>query len=889
MGQTIKISKGILELKGSSLNYSLTGSNNIVGPEIEVNIPPIWEGANNSSTSEFLSPQLNTNLPSYRPSISEITIGPGKYGSKEKDVGHYFRQRPYNNRIFVSASDSNTGAQITLSLVSQSIVSGSGGTYNTQEIGLNDINVIFPDNATPGNTASFFIETSSNFEIHEDITYDYVIKATDQHGRITVLDQPDGNFTFINHNDEYFLSNQLNISNTKESPFIITQSLVNGVSISSSTSPIDNINNMEFDLGDEDSPDFSLIPTIYIKDRDRSNSTTLDISNIKLYGDLSNSELFYNANLASYVTKVSSLSNLLQFSSSNLVANNETASARYFQLDLDPDLLPSKLSAKNSPYKLEISASDGSSTSDNPNMSSSIILNVNNLDPVWSPHDALIQTTQKGIGSALKELEDYNNSPDIFGSASDPGGDNVTLSFSLNPDTLGSTLVGDDFISSSINDSTPTASYYLRTSSQFPEYPSEPMDNNANIIFEITATDEVSPSPGTALITHTIRVDAPPQFSTNTFTVTKDESLAGDINTSYPNSSDPNNGGIGGSCDLDTGSGFTITSNDNRVQDSWFKFTGNNATGGNAATFTIETSSLFQRVDADITANLTVTATDDRSQEDTLNVTIQITNEDTIEEVVPQPSELAFLVAPGITGSTSYLGNPVVIASTSPQSNVYNNFINPVPPGYPSLKQLFTTDNPAKINNNTINGFNIKSFGTVGDVDKSPQFNSDTMLNQAGTIILWWKINGGNPGAQRYWFGTDGQLEIRGPSTTNDTLTFDWGGSSAGTITNYFDNSFNNVSTNDFHQLAITWEGTDSGDRWDAYVNKTHAINNDSIAGVDYDSNIVKAGYIGYSPSSGNSSLAGDIDLAMMAYYQTNLSTSEITDFYHAFSGSFNH
>lgn len=887
MGQTIKVSNGILELKGSKLNYHLSSSNNIVGPEVEVNIPPVWEGAN-ATDADFLPAQLNTNLPSYTP----VTPGvlDGVYESEEKNVGNDFRLKPYGSRVFMSASDSNTGAQITLSLVSEIIVSGGiEGSYNTQEISLNDINVIFPDNATPGNTASYFIETSSNFEIHEDIQYSYVIKATDQHGRITVLDNPSCDDDAINHNDEYLLYNKIQIDNTPESPFIITQS--DTVSISSSTTPNNNISEMEFNLGNEDSPNYNLIPAIYIKDRDRKPTfNSLIITDIKTNGDGFIPGLLYDLNLPSYVTKVSSsggqdLSSLLVFSSSNEVANNETASARYFQLDLDPNLLPSKLSAKNSPYKLEISASDGSTTK----TSSSIILNVNNLDPVWSPHDSLIQTSQKEIGSKLKELENYINSPYVFGSASDPGGDNVTLSFSLNPDTLGSTLVGDDFEYNAINNSTPTASYYLRTSSQFPEYPSNPMGDNANITFEITATDEVSSSPGTALITHTIRVDAPPQFSTNTFTVTKNESLAGDIDTSYPNSTDPDGGGIGGSCNLDTGSGFTITSNDSRVQSNWFSFTGNDAINGAAATFSIVTSSLFQRVDADITASLIVTASDDRFQEDHLTVDLRITNEDTIEEIVPQHNELAFLVAPGITGSTLYLGNPVVIASTAPQSNVYNNFISPLPSGYPSSKQLFTTDIPAKINNNTINGFNIKSFGNIADIDKSPQFTSGTMLNQAGTIILWWKINGGNPGSQKYWFGTDGQLEIRGPSTTNDTLTFDWGGGTAGTITNYFDNSFNGVSTNDFHQLAITWEGTDSGDRWDAYVNKTHAINNDTIAGVDYDSNIVKAGYIGYSPSQSPNSTAGDIDLAMMAYYQTNLSTSEITDFYHAFSGSFNH
>lgn len=883
MGQTIKISNGILELKGSKLNYHLSSSNNIVGPEVEVNIPPVWEGAN-ATDADFVPAQLNTNLPSYTP----VTLGinDGVYSSEEKNVGNDFRLKPYGSRVFMSASDSNTGAQITLSLVSESIVSGGIGigSYNTQEISLNDINVIFPDNATPGNTASYFIETSSNFEIHEDISYFCVIKATDQYGRITVLDNPSCDDDDINHNDEYLLYNNIQIANTPESPFIITQS--DTVSISSSTTPNNNISEMEFNLGNEDSPDYNLIPTIYIKDRDREpSSNVMVISSIKSNGDTVVSNLLYGGGFSSYVTKVSSLSNLLVFSSSNEVANNETASARYFQLDLDPDLLPFKLSAKNSPYKLEISASDGLTTK----TSSSIILNVNNLDPVWSLHDAFIQTSQKEIGSKLKELENYISSPDVFGSASDPGGDNVTLSFSLVPDTLGSTLVGDDFEYNAINNSTPTASYYLRTSSQFPEYPSNPMGDNANITFEITATDEVSPSPGTALITHTIRVDAPPQFSTNTFIVTKNESLAGDIDTSYPNSTDPDGGGIGGSCNLDTGSGFTITSDDSRAQASWFKFTGNNATNGAAATFNIVTSSLFQRVDADITASLIVTASDDRFQEDHLTVDLRITNEDNIEEVVPQHSELAFLVAPGITGSTSYLGNPVVIASTAPQSSVYNNFISPLPSGYPLNKQLFTTDVPAKINNNTINGFNIKSFGSVADIDKSPQFSSGTMLNQVGTIILWWKINGGNPTSQKYWFGTDNQLEIRGGSNVNDNLIFDWGGGTAGTITNYFDNSFNGVSTNDFHQLAITWEGTDSGDRWDAYVNKTHAINNDSIAGTAYDSNIVKSGYIGYSPSQGTNETAGNIDLAMMAYYQTNLSTSEITDFYHAFSGSFNH
>jgi hypothetical protein len=775
---TVKIFGGSLNQYGNRLNLGLTGSESFINNSAEVEMPPVWENKHNpdnvisynySFPPSFLEADSTNKI--YHPGVSPLFSANGIITTTNENIGHDFRLAA---NAFVSCSDGNTNETITLTLRSSSLLSGSN---NIQEITPSDISVIFPNNSEGASNqpvAKFFIQTSSNFEIFEDHEFRFVVRAEDSTNRRAVQNHLAASSNQPPVDVEY----KINIKNLGTAPFIITQSA--DVSISSSISTEDHISEMAFHLGNEGSPDFSLIKDIYIKDRDRTgeyNAGSYDINIIKLYGELPApaNEAYFNAGLGGYIVNTGSLPNVFQISSSDLNVSVTDKDRRYFKLRFNEDLLPNKLTAANSPYVFSVSASDAPNFSQGIAAKSSsceITLTVDNLNPVWTQNQGGIFTTsQQEIG--------YRLSTQHYASASDPGGDNVELTFTLDPDTLGSTLVGDDFEFFSVNDNTPTASFYLRTSSQFPSYPSNPMSANALTELIVTATDDVTlaannQSPGTANRTFQVKIDAPPAFNTNTLNITKTEDEAGLISNSdetYPNAADPYEGFIGGTCNLDTGSGFTITSDDSRVQASWFAFTGNDATAGNLATFNIVTSSLFRRVDADVTASLIVTASDARNQEATCSINIHITNEDDYPDIFPSFSNLQFLIAPGIDGETT-LGNTVNFSSVNAfESTPYG--INR------TVKSIVNVDKVIRFNathTDTINtftsangttGLNIEAITTDGKRSQTPEYEAGALSSGPGTIIWWWKTQPNRRYTTISSISTSDVTQQPGGSTTN--------------------------------------------------------------------------------------------------------------------------
>lgn len=875
---TIKAIGGTLSQFGRKLAIGITGSSAIVNPTAEVNVPPIWEEANNTTgnVGNFQTSVFDGDFLIYRP----YRIGTnGTYTVNEADVGNTFK---LSERTFLSASDRNTGAELTLTLVSQSIISGSGGTYNTQEINLSDINVVFPDNATPGSTASFFIETSSNFEIHEDIVYEFEIQVKDQHGYISRVNKPSNS----NHNSQHNLYSRLEITNTKESPFIITQS--DSVSISSSTTPNNNISEMEFSLGNESSPDFTLIPTIYIKDRDR-----MDITDIKTNGDGIIPLTLYNLNFDSYVTTHSIGGDSLIFSSSNLVTNNETASARYFQLDLDPDQLPNKLSAKNSPYKLTISASDGTSTK----TSSSITLNITNENPTWSS----IQT------SATSSIQNINNDTkkratlQAYASASDPGGDNITLSeptaMQINDGNKG--FSANYFEIQKINEGTPTASYHIVTSSNFPSSFNDGEIKGNDIAFAtVRASDECSPAGTTAAAGDNIGLlylDAPPSWSATTQTIATNENGIGSTLaiTNYKTVFDDTTH-IGttnaGDVTLDTGSGFTITCNDPRLLDSHFIFTPTNAVNGNNATFKVSTSSLYDRIDANATARLIVTASDNLNQTAHHTFQINITNIDEFVDVLGSDllDELRSFIAPRVDGSTTQLGNTVAdIESTVNGSRVNNISGSQGNNAYLSQSANFSFATVTSANGSTGLDFDtIRASVSAGTVVHYPLDILKT--SGPGSLIMWLKTDArSNSGTENDTiFGhnntTDGEFNLSSAGISSTDAALQLGGTDSITLSRYFDTG-TTFSGRDYHQLAITWNNTVGGSTYNLYYN--NGLIGSTTVFDTLTNGFRRAAFIGGLGRFNLDTLSQThrVDLSLFMSFNKQLTLSNITTVYGAF------
>ena len=883
---TIKAIGGTLSQFGKKLALGITSSEaNVLGPQVEVNVPPIWEEANNTTgnVGNFNSSPFEGDFLVYRP----YRIGTnGTYLINEADIGDTFR---LSERTFISASDRNTGAELTLTLISQSIVSGAVGNYNTQEITLDDINVIFPDNATPGNTASFYIETSSNFEVHEDISYEFEIQVKDQHGYISRVNKSSDS----NHNSQHNLFNRIEITNTKESPFIITQS--NSVSISSSTTPSDNIGEIEFSLGNESSPDFTLIPTIYIKDKDRTdlNTSVTDIYNIKTNGDGGSSQILYDNAFPSYITATSTGGDNLIFSSSHLVANNETASARYFQLDLDPDQLPSKLSAKNSPYILEISASDGVTTK----TSSSITLNITNEDPVWSSVTTSATASTENRPSFFADA--YR--PLIistYASASDPGGDNITLfeNISIQVQEGNKGFLPSYFEINKINENTPTASFHIIPSDNFPTtFDVGEITGNDLVIGTMRASDECSPA-GTAEVNAVLYLDAPPSWSAESFTVAGNENSIGNTlsSTTYKTVFDDTNliGTVNaGDVTLDTGSGFQITCNDSRLLDSHFIFTGTNATNGGNATFSIETSSLYDRIDANAATQIIVTASDNRGQTAFHTFQFNISNIDDLVDVLGSDlfEDLRTFYSVKIDGVTTELGNTLSINSPISSSNtgllMVSGNLSPTVDIFQPSNILTSSLSSA----NGTSGLNFSVLNTQTITTRIPGWGRNTLnfSSSGGSLVMWLKTGArSSAGTEIDTIFGQPNFNFSSEGISGAGAALNMGSLQPITIGKYF-TAGTSLSGRDFHQIAITWEGTSIGDTFNLYYNQTYigsqTVSNSSVP------NAVKGGsYLGALGRAGidTPTQIQPMTLSIFASFDKELSSAEISTIFNAFSGS---
>ena len=884
---TIKAIGGTLTHFGKKLALGITSSAaNVSGPQVEVNVPPVWEGTDQDGSFNI------TTFPGdflvYKQEMSPSVDG--VLSTTEQNIGYDFR---LDARAFISASDRNTGAQLTLTLISQSIQSGSDGTYNTQEIDLNDINVIFPDNATPGSTASLFIQTSSNFKINEDIKYTFEVQVKDQQGQISRVNNPSNS----NHNSQHNAFFQLNISNTSESPFIITQS--NDVSISSSTTINDHIGAMEFSLGNESSPDFSLIPTIFIKDRDRkANAESLVIRDIKNFGDGASSLVLYNGGLSSYVTSSSTGGSNLIFSSSNLVENHISASARYFHLDLDPDRLPIKLSAKNSPYKLTISASDGTSTK----TSSSITLNITNENPTFSA----ITTSAT---ASIQDINDDTKRPvttKTYASASDPGDDNITLSqLSIEVDSGdGSTgtkgLNSNFFTTEFVNHNSITSSFRIVTSSNFPlNFNTTASKGNEIVRAIVRASDECSPAGTTEALgdtTGSLFIDAPPSWSAVAQTIASNENSVGSIlssNTYKTVFDDTTHIGTtnAGDVTLDTGSGFIINCTDPRLLGSHFIFTPTNAVNGNNATFSITTSSLYDRIDANASARLIITASDNRSQTAYHTFQVNITNIDEFIDVLGSDllDELRAFFSVRVDGVTTQLANTVADIS-SPISAGSLSIVS----GSQTNATISQSANYVPTTITSANGSTVDfdTIGTSTTATRIPGWSLDTLRTGAtggGTMLMWLKTGArsslgvendtifGHDNAEGIFnFGSDGA------SSTDARLNV---GGNTINVSRYFDTS-QTYSGRDFHQIAVSWNRTNAGGTFKLYHNTTEIGETTTLA--DVTNGLRRGSFIGALGRTGldTPSQEQTVNFSIFASFNKQLSSGEIRTVFNAFSGS---
>jgi hypothetical protein len=902
MDNTFTLKGGRFTQYGSKTNLHITGSSNIVSAETEVNVSPQWQIGAPSKEDGFIAP-------------NEDVLGtyPDPYGFNETPLYTKFKVTGNEDNIgsrltssnFTppSASDKNSSDIVTISYVDVdgtdfyggSILTASLDYGNPLEITTSSFNLIINN----GNPATFRIETASGFgPIHQDAKLSWWLKATDSSNVITrANDYPEDSFFYatniygptINFNDAFYIRFEVTVDNESEAAFIISESAT--VNVSDNLTPDDHLPILEWNLGNEDNPNYDLVE-FFIKDRDKlsgpspsgndiddlfTDNNLSDGLYVGLDGDSYAADLYYQAG----IMKVKYTRNgQLVLSGSDKVSDANIASDRYFKVKLRPENHNnSPLTAAGSPYLLPISTSINGGVY----KSSSILLTVNNLDPVWTPSSLVVTSSWTGLNNKLANL--------VYPSASDPGEDNITLTVTktISPTPLISVYLN-DFVVNEFEGSD-TGSFTITNNNAIT--PAEFV--NGRLTVAVTAEDEVSPTPGSAICSFTASFVVPPYFRTaaaGPFARSRDTSslIIGDENNIGNNISDfdllvgaspytsvftelnqPNP--IQGVCNLDTGSGFIIESNDNRVLDSWFIFSGNNSTNGDNAVFTIETSSLFQRVDADITASLFITASDFFNQTASNDITIRITNEDTIEDVVPQFSYLNFFIAPGITGSTNYLANDVILESEAFSTSVTSIVGGPFLSTSPN-----SMDNDGVITSaNGTSGLNFKIIDNNNTENGSPYLNANSLDTGEGTLIMWYKKNGSGAGTI---IQSPSYPDFRAFTGTGTNLLMYWG--STGELLSDSDH-FTNY--NDYYQLALTWSDTTPNYVVRMYGNKdlvdSETITNTAIATYVEDAFASKI-YFG----SGSLGVL-DTSIAIMAYYNKELTLTEIEDFFHAFSGSF--
>lgn len=829
---TIKAIGGTLSQFGKKLAVGASSSySNVQGPEVEVNVPPEWESTGfgeitNTNIPAFVSPTVHFLEPPgpyiYHPGDESNTFSTnGIVYSWDKDFGSNFA---LNQRVFVSASDRNTNDSITLTLRSESL---STSSLLFPQTDINDINVIFPDNgnSTNINTGSFYLETSSNFQIFNQHDYAFVVRAEDENGSRSRF-----NNSSIFNNFPYDVEYKAVIYPYGERPFIITQS--NDVSISASTSPDDHINEMTFNVGNEGSPDFSVIPDIYIKQRQKIGGSTLEeIVNIhnafSADNDASLIPIFKAAYYAYYATTVGDLphtSNDTVFTRGLLptqIEYQQTSSMRFFPLHFDSSSFEFKLSAKDSPYHLTITASTGQYTPAGVGSSSppiettaSIYIVVNNENPVWVDTGNIVTVKYQDIDNDTKRRLTIASYP----SASDPGGDNISLStlakIMATPDVG---LSATDFDMTFIQ-GTDTGSYYIVTSSTFPANLGTELKGNARLDVAVQASDECSPA-GTQNAFSTFLVDAPPSWSAVSRGYSSNEKTIGNTidaasyatvfdDITHIGSTDS------GDVTLDTGSGFDITCNDPRIQDNWFIFTPTDAINGNNATYTVATSSNFNRIDANALVKLYVTASDNKNQTSQHEYRLTITNIDDLPDVLGDLyGDLRAFITPRVNGVTTQLENDVLIESVISPSSEANSVSGSV-----SAHIIGNGGTPLDI---TAINANLRAILTDDTSQTDILYWDNLLLNgSAGSVVFWFKHDGANSSGLNTLFGNN-NFGFAADGTTNAGIPR-IGGATVNQVTKYFLAS--GPYTGDWHMITFAWTSANAG-TWYVWLNDTQIVN----------------------------------------------------------------
>ena len=92
-------------------------------------------------------------------------------------------------------------------------------------------------------------------------------------------------------------------------------------------------------------------------------------------------------------------------------------------------------------------------------------------------------------------------------------------------------------------------------------------------------------------------------------------------------------------------------------------------------------------------------------------------------------------------------------------------------------------------------------------------------------------------------------------------------------------------SGRDFHQLAVTWEGTGIGDEFKLYYNST--LVGSASSGANVGNAVGRGAYLGALGSDTETpSQIQPISMSIFASFNKQLSTSEVTTIFNAFSGS---
>jgi hypothetical protein len=897
---TLKAIGGTLSQFGNKFVIGgLTGSKAIVDPTIEVNVPPEWEGTGfgeitNSNLAAFIAASTHFLEPAghyiYHPGDENNTYSTnGIVYSWDKDFGSNFA---LSQKAFVSASDRNTNDSITLFLRSESISSGS----ILRQIDISDINVVFPDNGNPTNinTGSFYLETSSNFQIFNQHDYAFVIRAEDENGY-----QNRFNNSSIFNNFLYDVEYKAVVYPYGERPFIITQS--NDVSISASTSPDDHINEMTFEVGNEGSPDFSVIPDIYIKQRQKIGGNTLEeIASIHngSGADINDTliPIYQATNLAYYATTIGDLphtSNDTVFTKGLLPAQakyQQTSSMRFFPLHFDSSSFFSKLSAKNSPYHLTITASTGQYTPSGVGSSTppvettaSIYIVVDNENPTWTSVSDLI-VPYDDIDTQLKKPAFISQYP----SASDPGGDNITITnFTETIEPAGGAISTNHLETFHIEGSD-TGSFYIITSSTFPGNLTTELKSNINYTTIVRALDEC-PVPGVTALPSAQRlfIDAPPSWSSEAYTIQASENAVGTIldnNASFATVADSTDY-IGttdsGDVTLSTGSGFVITCVDPRITADHFSFTGTDAVNGANATFSISTSSLFDRIDATAQARLIITASDNRAQERYHTFQVNVINVDDLPDVLGSSlfSDLRSFTTPKIEGVTTELQNSLANIESPTQSTSISSLS-----GSLVGSQLISTTSSLNIST-LIQDVNqdTKAIITQNTVNRVLKY-STSFLNGtgAGSLVFWMKLSStNNPTGLNTLFGNSNFGFVGNGSTSQGFPRI--GSAVTPVILKYMPNNGIGISL-DWHMITIAWTNPNNGD-WYFWINDTNYINGTTV--TQNLQQALKGATIGGN-GAGTDSITElqPVSMSCAMTFNRTLSQNDVELLYTAFSGS---